>query len=196
MPIQPGGHLIVTAGVDGTARLWRTSDGTAEGVLGPRGEKRGTVSTATFSRDGAFVVTAQQGIARVWRTASRNLVTILRGHNADTVYAASFSPDESRVVTAGADGTARLWDAGQGSPRVLLGTGDGIVSDLAVDHDPDGMACRTRGAGNGVQLWASTWTSGPRQSALTSTDHEHRDQSRREVRCSDDRRRNDARRRH
>ena len=148
---SPTGHLVVTAGVDGTARLWR-SDGTPESVLGPR--SKGLVSMATFSPDGAFVVTAEQGIARVWRTADRSLVTILRGHNpSDSVNAASFSPDESLIVTAGADGTARLWDAETGKPQRTLGTGGGIVSGLAVGHDSDGTLVALAGAGKGVQIW-------------------------------------------
>jgi WD40 repeat protein len=147
-----GGRLIVTASADGTARLWRAADGKAEGILGRRGESEGTVSTAEFSRDGAFVVTAQGNVARVWRTASRNLVTTLRGHGA-TVFAASFSPDESRVVTAGADDEARLWDAGTGKPLTLLPLGKTTVVDLAVDPSSSSGLVALAGAGGAVQTW-------------------------------------------
>ena len=79
-------------------------------------------------------------------------MTTLRGHG-NTVYAASFSPDESRVVTASADETARLWDAGTGKPAILLPVGKGIVADLAVDRNPAHELVAVAGIGNIVQLW-------------------------------------------
>src|SRR5205823_1766475 len=61
---SPNGRLAVSAGQDGTARIWD--------VLGRRLLQTlrhdGAVNTAAFSPDGTLVVTASaDGSARVWR---------------------------------------------------------------------------------------------------------------------------------
>ena len=48
--------------------------------------------------------------ARIWDAATAKEIAVLRGHE-DIVWAAAFSPDGTRVVTASRDNTARLWDA-------------------------------------------------------------------------------------
>ena len=42
-------------------------------------------------------------------------IVLLEGHDG-AVFSAAFSPDGARIVTASADGTARIWDAATGSP--------------------------------------------------------------------------------
>ena len=46
-------------------------------------------------------------------------IAMLKGHEA-AVYSAVFSPDVSRIVTAGADNTARIWDAATGGEIMVL----------------------------------------------------------------------------
>jgi WD40 repeat protein len=49
-------------------------------------------------------------VARVWHVATRSLVAELKGH-ALFINSCAFSPDGTRIVTASADGTARIWDS-------------------------------------------------------------------------------------
>ena len=64
-------------------------------------EKR--VNSASFSPDGARLVTASwDGTARLWDAVSGAEVAVLKGHRG-SVWAASFSPDGARVVTASSD---------------------------------------------------------------------------------------------
>lgn len=73
-----------------------------------------------FSPDGQSVATASaDGIARLWDTASGQVLMDFPGHEA-LIYAAGFSPDGARLVTASGDGTARLWDAKTGKVETLL----------------------------------------------------------------------------
>src|SRR4029077_12782775 len=48
---------------------------------------------------------------------------VLRGHQAEVVSAA-FDRSGRRVVTAGWDGTARVWDASTGASQAVVHTGD------------------------------------------------------------------------
>jgi len=69
----------------------------------------GEVLSAAFSPNGSYLVTASaDGTARLWDTASGELLFTLEGHT-DEVLGVAWSPDGVRILTAGGDGTARIW---------------------------------------------------------------------------------------
>src|SRR4029453_2794204 len=69
----------------------------------------GLVESASFSADGAFLVTTGlDRTARVWDLDSGTEVLVLRGHEG-AVSRAVFSPDGTRIATASQDTTARSW---------------------------------------------------------------------------------------
>lgn len=76
---------------------------------------------------------------------------ILRGHAAD-VFTAAFTPDGGRVVTAGADETARLWDASTAKEIRLLRGHVGPVTCLAMSGD--GRTLATGGQDAAVRIWS------------------------------------------
>jgi WD40 repeat protein len=88
----------------------------------------------------------------IWDATTGRRVSSLVGHGGD-VTDGVFSPDGSRVATAGNDGTARLWDARTGEQLLALG---GHNTDLiaAVDFSPDGRWLATVGADGLVRVWA------------------------------------------
>ncbi len=105
---SPDGALIVTAGDDGTAKVWDVATGTELHTLA--GHTAG-VTSAAFSPDGALVVTASDdNTAKVWDVATGDEVYTLAGHTGP-VTSAAFSPDGALVVTASDDNTARTWYA-------------------------------------------------------------------------------------
>jgi WD40 repeat protein len=46
---------------------------------------------------------------RIWDARTARLLTVLQGHEG-LVYSAVFSPDGTRLLTASADKTARVWE--------------------------------------------------------------------------------------
>src|SRR5215472_17422713 len=96
----------------------------------------GAVNSVAFSPDGAKLGTASEDkTARVWNTATGDLVHTLAGHT-DAVFAAPFSPDGRKIATVSADLTPRLWDTGTGACVMEL-TGHTIAV-FGVAFSPDG----------------------------------------------------------
>jgi len=123
------GKHIVTASDDRTARVWNVDTGDTE--LDLTGHDQ-AVLCAAFSPDGKWIVTGgDDNIALVWDAATGSPRTFGRtgddkrhptrceGHTAGVV-AVAFSPSSRRIITAGKDGTARIWDAATGREILAL----------------------------------------------------------------------------
>ena len=107
----PDGTRVITAQEDGTATIYSIRNPSdPQLVIALLGHDEG-VTRASFSADGKFVATSStDGEARVWESQSGRVLNVLRGH-VGSVNSAVFSPLEGSpvVLTAGADGTARLF---------------------------------------------------------------------------------------
>lgn len=68
-----------------------------------------------FNHRGTRIIThGNEATVRIWDAKTFSEVTALR--HADSVVAAYFSPDDSRIATISDDGTAQLWDPETGRP--------------------------------------------------------------------------------
>ncbi|MEE8572389.1 MAG: LpqB family beta-propeller domain-containing protein, partial [Gemmatimonadota bacterium] len=145
---SPDGTRVVTASMDGTARIWRV-DGMGEPVVlsGHSSE----VYTAAFSPDGAHVVTASlDSTARVWSADGSGNAVVLRHPGSVTV--CEFSPDGTRFLTGCFDGAARIWTAdGTGEPLILR---HGDYWELYATFSPDGRQVATVNDGDStLRIW-------------------------------------------
>ena len=85
----------------------------------------------------------------VWNVGSGNPVAVGKGH-AGKVTAVGFGADGNRVVSAGEDGTVRVWNAADGKELHQF-KHDGPVYTLAMA--PDGKRVFTGGADKTIRLW-------------------------------------------
>ena len=118
---HPRGHLVATAGVDRTVRLWQTSDGAPAGTWA----HAGSVTLVRFSRDGGRALTTSDGqkagtfSAQVWETATGKPLGSCAAHKR-MVVAAVLSPCGTYVASAGDRGFVRLWHATTGQELAQL----------------------------------------------------------------------------
>ncbi|PSM32187.1 WD40 repeat domain-containing protein [Haliangium sp. UPWRP_2] len=75
---------------------------------------------------------------------------VLVGHQ-DAVYSAKYSPDGRRLLTAGADKIARIWDAETGRLHVALSGHTGSI--FSTNYSPDGQLVVTAGKDTTARLW-------------------------------------------
>ena len=75
---------------------------------------------------------------------------VLRGHK-DFAWSAAFSPDGTRILSASADRTARLWNAATGAEIAVLRGHVNYVSSAA--FSPDGTRIVTASLDNTARLW-------------------------------------------
>ncbi len=140
---SPDGANLLSAALDGTARVWATKPGQKDRIF--KGHS-GRIYAAQWSPDGDRIVTASQdGTARVWPIDGRPPL-ILRGH-AEELGSAAFSPDGDRVVTGGRDGSVRVWQVRGTAEAVPVLRAGGRVALLA--WSPDGerlLSARSDGA--------------------------------------------------
>jgi WD40 repeat protein len=104
----------------------------------------------TRSAAGRYLLLGQGNFVSVVDGAIGKEVVLLRGHE-KRVRAAALSADGKQVVTASADGTARLWSVPTGKALVLLRGHAGEVHSAA--FDAAGKRVVTAGADRTVRVW-------------------------------------------
>ncbi len=108
-------------------------------------------SAVAFTPDESRIAVAFGPRGAIWRLdrlPARPL--LLRGH-ALLVRAIGFLPGGTTVLTAGMDGTARIWDAETGAELRAFDWGIGKIRAAAVS--PDGLTCAAAGDSGQIVVW-------------------------------------------
>jgi len=155
---DPTGARLATAGLDGTIIIRSAIDGEVQASF-QKDEKFATA--LVWASDGSWLASAYaSGRCSLWH-GQRPFLTDLIGH-VGPVRSASFDHAGERVLTAGDDGSARIWSAHDGSlqlvmegfPGDLNGAGDGKVSGLThALFSPDGASILTSDKAGILRLW-------------------------------------------
>jgi WD40 repeat protein len=112
LDISPDGAVILLAYDNQTLRLL---DATTGAVIQTFSGHRNTIHSASFSTSGRYIISASlDKTARIWDATTGNLLHTIE--HTYPVYASSFSPDETVIVTSEIDlyGTSvsvNIWDA-------------------------------------------------------------------------------------
>jgi WD40 repeat protein len=105
---DPAGERVVasSAGIERNVVMWDAKTGARLKVLVGH---FGSVTRASFSSDGRWIVTAGPISAAVWPTDTGRLLLYLRGHS-DLLTDAEWAPSGYRVTTASRDGSVRTYE--------------------------------------------------------------------------------------
>jgi WD40 repeat protein len=90
------------------------------------------------------------GVIKVWRIADGEEIHTFHGHR-NWVYSVAFSPDGTKVVSGGWDGTLKLWDLDSGKELATMVGHQDIVQALA--FAPDGQTLASAGHDQRIYLW-------------------------------------------
>jgi WD40 repeat protein len=145
---------IVTGDATGTVRLWSTSGGRLQPGRRLLGPGRGPPdSPITLRAKGALIaVGLGNGTVHLVRQDGTQVRVLQAASGGDeVVYAASFSPDGRRLVTAGLHQPIRVWNVADGRPRRTITGVPGTT--FGAEFSPDGRRLVTGGVDGAVRLW-------------------------------------------
>jgi WD40 repeat protein len=152
---SPDGDQLVSAGYDGTARVWDLRDLTDEmpKVQKILRSKDGLVCSAAFSHDGNIIVMANRdGNTTLWDVKTGAQRRVLPGHS-ERVAATAFTPDDN-LFTASRDGTVSFWQTripAPSKPPHVLNVEKGSLFAIAVSQD--GKLLATAGYDHTARIW-------------------------------------------
>ncbi len=144
---SPDGKYLLTGSHDRTARLWDVPSGQIVRVFTGQINK---IENVAFSPDGRNIVTAGIGEARVWDVATGKTIHILSVDGNFLFFRVAYSPDGKYILTAIADGTARLWDATTEEQVQVFNHPDAVDG---VAFSPDGKTIATSSGDHKARLW-------------------------------------------
>jgi WD40 repeat protein/DNA-binding SARP family transcriptional activator/class 3 adenylate cyclase len=157
--LSPDGKRLAVASWwsdEGNGAVFDVGTGTkAFGLRGPNCCIPPLSRGVSWSPDGRYIAASSESATRVWRAATGRLAHTLLGHTG-YVLSVAWSPDSSRLVTGGSDGTAKVWEIGVKDARELWSlsgqeTRSGIVG---VAFSPNGTRVMAGDAAiSGVKIW-------------------------------------------
>jgi WD40 repeat protein len=154
--ISPDENLVLTDEVT-RSRLWRI-EGDGLSPLATFNPKRAPVSGVSFSPDGRWLATGQEGaLIKLWALPSTQEVAVLSGHTRNVI-ALAFSPDSRTLASMCDDRTVRLWHVATRRELLRFQSPKEDQGFFSLAFSPDGCALavrRTDADGPITWVWAA-----------------------------------------
>ncbi|GAB0495931.1 hypothetical protein MMPV_007241 [Pyropia vietnamensis] len=147
------GRVAASAGRDGLVRLWdgRVGGSSSSGLVAVLTGHRGSVAALTFRQGaGTLFSGGDDRAVKLWDVGTRSYVDSLYGHGAGVGGLHALARE--RAVSAGADGSVRLWKIREGT-QLLFREPAGDVAVDAVTMVAEGAFVSGSAAG-GLSLWS------------------------------------------
>jgi len=129
--VSPSGTQVVSTGGDNSTRVWDLASGRQVAHFADDSRRYGVA----YHPSGAKAVSAtSKQSARIWRLSDGAVIRDLVGHAGDVVHA-EWGMGGQLVVTASADGTARIWDPDTGEVIGVFELGSEVAT---ASVTPDG----------------------------------------------------------
>jgi WD40 repeat protein len=161
---SPGdGRYVATAARDNEVILWDSTNGKLLARFNGEDGHHGPVTSVAFDAKSQRLITASQDrTAKIWDLKTRKVLVTLGGPpragmvsrirpHTQAVLRAEFSPDGTRVLTAGDDNRAILWNALTGEPILQLQGHTAAVT--SVCFSVDGKRAITGSRDATAKLW-------------------------------------------
>lgn len=148
---SPGGRLLAAGSSRGTAKIWDLESRRAVQQIGGH---EAEISRLLWSRDGSRILSAgSDGWVQVIRVAPGEETAVLQRFKAheDAVHGAALSPDDTRLATASADRTIRVWSLPAGELLAELKGHNERVWD--VRWSPDGRRLASASNDYTARVW-------------------------------------------
>jgi WD40 repeat protein/serine/threonine protein kinase len=148
------GQAVFSASWDGTVRRWDLVTGDGQVMITHENDEGAPVRSysVTLNAAGNQALSTGGDSVYLWDSATGDVILSFEENDSGAnVNYAAFSPDETLIATASADGMVRLWDAASGE---LLQTFAGHSSAVTgVAFSPDGAWVLSSSTDSTLRLW-------------------------------------------
>jgi len=142
---HPNGAYVFTAagGADRTVRMWSLQSGAAVRLFTGH---VGNCTAVACSKSGKMLASADdRGEILLWDLATGRLTKRMRGHGRGGIWSLDWSVESTVLVSAGADGTVRVWDVAPNKDA-----GGKVIGEGGAGKTVDGAGVSAAGSGAGA----------------------------------------------
>jgi WD40 repeat protein/beta-lactamase regulating signal transducer with metallopeptidase domain len=142
------GKRLISGHAGGAVVLWETSTWLEVGRLSGH---RARVGLAAFAAGDTAISADADGVLKRWDLRPRKYGVVRGVGHQRSVTAVAMTPDGGQVLSAGSDGTLRIWQAATGKEIASWDAGMGQINAVALS--PDGKRAVTAGDDGTARLW-------------------------------------------